>query len=695
MMEASKRFKVGKITIPDVDIIVDGKSDKIQDYETLKFDYKQVYINGTVDNWKTTFEYIIEYLISYCGGYLRTRTEKDGVYLDYLLDYGHEASQDIEFGVNMLELNEEISSEDLFTVLIPLGDENLTIEKVNNGSAELADAKSVAQFGRILRTHVFSSVTNPSTLLENAQRYLSSHINVPKTLTVNALDLHLFNPNIQEIYVGDSVQVTSVPHNVFEKVTCTAIEYDLENPSNNTYTFGTVKQTLTERYRQDIKKSKSGGGGAGAVEDTRAGDKSKVDWDPKIPSVDIWTKVKLIDDMFESLSTSQILVTSGDKISAINIKSLYEETDKKTNSAIQSVAHMHTEVTDLYSAVNLNADYIKKVDGVTTTHHATFLVYANETTSKIEGKADMVELKALDTNLESLKKNLTEVGIYLNGEKNTITLQALENTTNRLGETVIKNEARIAAVSDDSKTGLDLLTKRTIKGEEVTAKIELAVEANGKSIAKIEANEVTINSKITNINSNITNINSEITNVKKLIADSISAAFANIISLKVGILTAGVSVSTTSLDASSSIWTKSLVVDTSLTVNGTARLNGDGLATQKWVTDQKFLKTAPTVITGTFSATNVSATSAMYINGMTVATRDWCTTTQKYATQEWVNNLIASHKHTFSATSSQLAWGHTHQTTTSFQPGNLTLGVYQFDSRPKTVTVSGTTGGGK
>jgi len=183
MMESSKRFKVGKITIPDVDIIVDGKSDKIQDYETLKFDYKQVYINGTVDNWKTTFEYIIEYLISYCGGYLRTRTEKDGVYLDYLLEYDHEAIQGIEFGINMLELNEEVSSEDLFTVLIPLGDENLTIEKVNNGSAELVDAKAVAQFERILRTHVFNNVTNPSMLLENAKRYQTPRSTQPPCLS--------------------------------------------------------------------------------------------------------------------------------------------------------------------------------------------------------------------------------------------------------------------------------------------------------------------------------------------------------------------------------------------------------------------------------------------------------------------------------------------------------------------------------
>lgn len=68
----------------------------------------------------------------------------------------------------MLDLTEEISAEDVFTVLIPLGDENLTIESVNNGRDELVDEAAVQRYGRIVKTHVFDSVNTPETLLKMA-----------------------------------------------------------------------------------------------------------------------------------------------------------------------------------------------------------------------------------------------------------------------------------------------------------------------------------------------------------------------------------------------------------------------------------------------------------------------------------------------------------------------------------------------
>lgn len=162
-------------------------------------------------------------------------------------------------------------------MLIPLGDENLTIESVNGGSDELVDATAVAKYGRIVKTHVFDSVTNATTLLENAQRYLANNVNVPVTVTVKAVDMHMVDGNITPIYVGDVVRVTSVPHDQSGTLTCTKIEYDLENAANNTYTFGTPKQSLTERYRkdkEDDESEKSHGGGGGGSDAEAASDEA-------------------------------------------------------------------------------------------------------------------------------------------------------------------------------------------------------------------------------------------------------------------------------------------------------------------------------------------------------------------------------------------------------------------------------------
>lgn len=277
VQDKEKQFTVGSITVEDRDVFLAGQSDEIIDHETSKFNYKQIAINSISEEWKTSFDYIESCLLDYAGGYLRTRRDDaTGTnYIDWLKDYYAKSTQTIEFGKNMLDLTEEINAEDVFTVLIPLGDENLTIASVNKGSVELSDPAAVAKYGRIVKTNVFDAVTNPQTLLENGKRYLANNSDMPITITVTAVDLHLLNPNIRAIYVGDKVHVLSHGHDIDNSdLVCTKIEYDLSNPANTVYTFGNPKQTLTERYRKDKKEQdksagRGGGGGGTAAEEAK------------------------------------------------------------------------------------------------------------------------------------------------------------------------------------------------------------------------------------------------------------------------------------------------------------------------------------------------------------------------------------------------------------------------------------------
>lgn len=245
-MPAEKQFTVGNITVADQDIHLLGQSDDIS-----RYDYSQIAINSIVDNWNTTYDYIETCLISYCGGYLMVRQENGTNYIDWVNDYTNTATQEIVFGENLLDLTDETTAEDIFTVLIPLGDNNLTIKTVNHNSDEIADSAKVAKYGRIIRTNVFSNVTNPQTLLENGRRYLANNGDVPTTLTLTAIDLHNVYPDINAIHLGDRVYIRSDPHEMSQYLTCTKIEYDLEKPENTVYTFGREKQTLTRRYRED------------------------------------------------------------------------------------------------------------------------------------------------------------------------------------------------------------------------------------------------------------------------------------------------------------------------------------------------------------------------------------------------------------------------------------------------------------
>lgn len=429
MVEPAKQFKMGKITAENRDIIITGTSDETEDGDDDSFDYKQIAINAMTGEWKSSWEFISSYLIAYAGGYLRARQGEDGLYIDYLQDYESRAPQKIELGTNLLDFSESISAENLFTVLIPLGDENLTIAAVNNGSVELVDETLVNEYGRIVRTHVFDSVNQPETLLENGRRYLESHANVPVTIEIKAVDLHFANPDIQEIYVGDQVLVRSAPHGIKDYLTCTKIEYDFSNLGNTTYTFGDPSQSLTERYRRDKQKeteqvkqaASSGGGGAGKKngEDIKKIRRSWVDYDPDDPRVSIGA---LWDTMN---NTNKILNTVGINLDGetgnINIQAL-----KTVQDADHNLLEKHE------SQINVNTNEIK--------------LTSNKMTEEVNNiRAEItVSTKGLESEIKLQADNITAIG--KNVEVNTTNIYGVQENIVTINSSITRINSQITQV---------------------------------------------------------------------------------------------------------------------------------------------------------------------------------------------------------------------------------------------------------
>lgn len=428
MVEPAKQFKIGKITAENRDIIITGTSDETEDGDDDSFDYKQIAINAMTGEWKSSWEFISSYLIAYAGGYLRARQGEDGLYIDYLQDYESRAPQKIELGTNLLDFSESISAENLFTVLIPLGDENLTIADVNNGSVELQDEALVNEYGRIVRTHVFDSVNQPETLLENGKRYLESYANVPVTIEIKAVDLHFANPDIQEIYVGDQVLVRSAPHGIKDYLTCTKIEYDFSNLGNTTYTFGDPSQSLTERYRRDKQKeteqvkqaASSGGGGAGKKNEKELDKvKSWVEYDPKNPQVSIGA-------LWETMNnTNKILNTVGINLDGetgnINIQAL---------KTVQDEDHNLLEKHD--SQINVNTNEIK--------------LTSNKMTEEVNNiRAEItVSTKGLESEIKLQADNITAIG--KNVEVNTTNIYGVQENIVTINSSITSINSQITQV---------------------------------------------------------------------------------------------------------------------------------------------------------------------------------------------------------------------------------------------------------
>ncbi len=418
-VEESKRFTVGSITVENRDVLLAGRSDDIEDAETGGFDYKQIALNSIADEWHTTFEFMEECLINPIGGYLRTRRSGATTYLEWLKDYESTAVQEIEFGKNLLDLTQEVSAEDVFTVLIPLGDENLTVASVNNGSDELVDEAAVARYGRIVKTHVFDSVNQPQTLLENGKRYLANHSNVPITITVRAVDMRLIDPNASPIRVGDRVRVRSIPHDVIDYLVCTKIEYDLENPANNTYTFGTPKQSMTERYRKDRSKQatamnrsgRASGGAAGAAAETQAKKSLDKFYDAWVnPNAEAGT-VSIYGIYHELKNSIAVLKNEiGIDINApdgtLNLKNLRTECDEQGKALREQAAQinmMNNETRARLELIVANHEALaEKEDG----HYAELILETTKLKSTIDMKADIITMNATEATINSKIINL-------------------------------------------------------------------------------------------------------------------------------------------------------------------------------------------------------------------------------------------------------------------------------------------------
>ncbi len=441
-VDEDKRFEIGRIGIEDREIIIRGQSEETSDAESGTIDYRQIEINGITNEWKTTLDYIESCLIDYCGGYLQTRHEGETTYLDLLMPGDTTVDQTIEYGVNLIDLTEAVSPEDLFTVLVPLGDDNLTIESVNGGSDELVDDALVAQYGRIVKTHVFDSVNQPATLLENGRRFLASRANVPVTLTIRAIDMNLTDAEIPLIRVGALAPIVSRLHHLSTVLSCARIEYDLDSLDQTIFTFGSEKDSLTERYRKD--KNKSGGGGGGAAAEAaveEASDRIYKAWinvSPESGHIDLGT-------LYQELKNTKTVLSNscGIDIDApnnnINIKNLKEQCDEQGQTINSQAATIETINKDLETKINLVA---ARVD-TATSQHAELSTQVNDHEARIS---------------------------------------SLTGKTAGLENDIAETKTSISQLSDETSASIDLLSATTTKQGDSIASLQLLTTEQGSSI---------------------------------------------------------------------------------------------------------------------------------------------------------------------------------------------------------------------
>ena len=219
------------------------------------------YITRSSTDYATTWATLTDKLSgSALGGHLLVRYEEDGTYLDYLEDYPLSNVQGITFAENLLELTDEIDATEVYTAILPVGAEGLTIANLPDGELTedlvkdgsiIYSRAGVDKYGRIVSVQTWDDVTEAANLRTKAMELLAQSGVLPlRTISVTAVDLHCTDSAIAALRVGRYTQVTSAPHGLDVRYALTTLEPDILDPGNTRITLGASVQTMTDRTHQ-------------------------------------------------------------------------------------------------------------------------------------------------------------------------------------------------------------------------------------------------------------------------------------------------------------------------------------------------------------------------------------------------------------------------------------------------------------
>lgn len=238
-----QQFKVGRVTVTDPnDYIVRSSEKGLSSWELMK---------------TRLFD-------SSLGGYLYLRHEDDGDYLDYLADFDKVSSQPIQFGENLLDIYRDISAEETYTAMIPLGaetedDKRIDVTSVNNGLDYIVNEEKAQEYGIIYapeEVSVWEDVTLPANLLKKAWDYLNgTGIKLKETIELSAVDLNLTDSEIDSFNICDYISVVSELHGVNERYLLRRMDIDLINLQNTRISLGESRRTLADFQIQTEKKT--------------------------------------------------------------------------------------------------------------------------------------------------------------------------------------------------------------------------------------------------------------------------------------------------------------------------------------------------------------------------------------------------------------------------------------------------------
>ena len=259
-VEADKRFTLGTVNVP--------KYNQVQQWDITSY---------------TVTKNVLETMVAgRFGGFFRIRPNPNGYhYLDYLENFGRTNTQRIRIGENIIDKDDHVSGENLFTVLRPIGraqptgsgsqDLDVTISSLSQSDVTLPNVTKDGEFlrltdkiqlyGSIVRTEQFNNATTAIEVLRKAEEFITRRGTLlPANCKINYVDLNHLNKQLGEVLLGDMFNDIEGYSGI--SMTVSNVNWDMEDPANDTITFQNQEELNANRMDTNVRNSTGGTGGS-------------------------------------------------------------------------------------------------------------------------------------------------------------------------------------------------------------------------------------------------------------------------------------------------------------------------------------------------------------------------------------------------------------------------------------------------
>ena len=463
-VEDYKKFTIGQITA--------SKASTHKDMDSKTY----IQSKDALENIKSEF-----------GGYFRTRVVGNIIYLDWLENYGITCSQAIRLTENVLDWSDQLDTDKIFTMLVPIGPNNITIADVNDGSIYLQDANLISKYGKIIKTHQFSDIEkvggddddddednddgeySKTDLKNKAQEYFNREkVGFDRSFTIKAFDLSYLNPGVDELEVGMMVPLNSTFHGVNRTIMCTSCTFDLQSPENDTYVLGVPVQTLTKQTAASESSTSSKFTQQG---NAIAANKRNINW--------VGDQVRVqANDIYVLTNTAQV---QAEQISLVAAK---------TDENGENLGRVEIEMNGLAGLLALKAEktVVEELDsrtGAIETKSNNLEIRMNAAEGNISLKASQEDMVSAQTLLGQQQGRLREAEIKIDANSSNILLKASQSDLDTMGGVVSNHASRISAAEvaiDGANSAIRL------KADKIDLQGYVTASALSAEITRIEDN---------------------------------------------------------------------------------------------------------------------------------------------------------------------------------------------------------------